>query len=80
MTKGMGQRMRMGAVVLLAAGLVGACGTSTGDRALSGGAIGAAAGLAFGADPLVAAVVGGGAAVLADPDLVDLGRPWWRRD
>jgi osmotically inducible lipoprotein OsmB len=62
-----------------------ACGYSPGDRALSGGMIGAAAGAATGAAfgaPLQGAVVGGvlGAATgaLTNPNEVQLGRPVWR--
>ncbi len=69
------------AVVLLAA-----CGDSTGDRALSGGAIGAGAGALGGAvlggDPVTGAVVGGavGAATggLTKKKDIDLGKPIWR--
>jgi osmotically inducible lipoprotein OsmB len=70
-----------------ALGLLAACGESTTDRALSGGAIGAGAGAlggaVLGADPVTGAVVGGavGAATggLTDKDDVDLGKPVWRR-
>jgi osmotically inducible lipoprotein OsmB len=62
-----------------------ACGTTPGDRAVSGGLIGAGAGAALGAaagDPAAGALVGGvaGAAVgaLSDPCDLDLGDPWWR--
>ncbi len=75
---------------LLVLGLVaalGACGYSTTDRAISGGAIGAGTGAAgaavTGYDPLAGAALGGalGAAVggLTDADDIDLGRPIWRR-
>jgi hypothetical protein len=75
----------LGAIGLVAA--LGACGYSTTDRALSGGAIGAGAGAAgaaiTGYDPLSGALLGGaaGAAVggLTDPDDIDLGDPVWRR-
>ncbi|MDE3060033.1 MAG: hypothetical protein KGJ06_03375 [Pseudomonadota bacterium] len=50
--------------VLLLAALLTACGDRPGERALSGGAIGAGVGAAGGAliggDPLTGAVVGGG--------------------
>lgn len=77
--------------IFVAAGLatsilaLGACGNTTGDRALSGGAIGAGAGLVGGAllgAPVAGAAVGavGGAAVgaLTTPDQVNMGRPAWR--
>ena len=80
----------MRGISLAALGLVaalGACGYSTTDRALSGGAIGAGVGAAGAAltdyDPLTGAALGGalGAAVggLTDPDDIDLGDPIWRR-
>jgi osmotically inducible lipoprotein OsmB len=71
----------------LTAGLLAACGTSTSDRAISGGAIGAGAGAlggaALGGSPLTGALLGGagGAAVggLTDSKDIDLGKPVWRR-
>jgi len=65
---------------------VSACGTSTTDRALSGGAIGAAAGAAgaavLGKGAAAGAVIGGavGAAAGAatDKDDIDLGDPIWK--
>ena len=63
-----------------------ACGETVGDRALSGGAIGAGAGAVGGAvmggDPVTGAIVGGavGAAAggLTKKKDVDLGKPIWR--
>jgi osmotically inducible lipoprotein OsmB len=63
-----------------------ACGESTGDRALSGGAIGAGVGAVTGAvvggSPTTGAVIGGavGAAAggLTKKKDVDLGKPVWR--
>lgn len=63
-----------------------ACGDNPGDRALSGGAIGAGAGAVGGAilggDPVTGAVVGGavGAATggLTKNKDINLGRPIWR--
>jgi hypothetical protein len=65
--------------------VVAACGSSDGDRALSGGAIGAGAGAAAGAvtggSVLGGAVLGGAAGaatgVLTDDDQIDLGDPPW---
>jgi osmotically inducible lipoprotein OsmB len=73
------------AVVGLGLALAG-CGYSTGDRAASGGLIGAGAGATVGAvtggNPLTGAVVGGaigavGGAVTR-PEDVNLGKPVWR--
>jgi osmotically inducible lipoprotein OsmB len=69
-----------------AALLVAACGNTTGDRALSGAALGAGAGLAVGAVTgatlLEGAVVGGAlgaaAGALTKSDQVNLGKPVWR--
>jgi hypothetical protein len=70
----------------LAAGALAACGTTTSDRALSGGGIGAGAGAVGGAlfgAPLTGAALGGAAGAaaggLTSPSDVDLGRPVWRR-
>jgi hypothetical protein len=68
----------------LALGLSG-CGSSTSDRALSGGGIGAAAGAAgaavTGGSTVGGAVLGGAAGAAAgaatDEDDVDLGEPLW---
>ncbi|MBX9748732.1 MAG: hypothetical protein K5Q68_03865 [Roseococcus sp.] len=72
-------------LVVLAGGLA-ACGQTTGDRALSGGGLGAAAGAGVGAltgtSVLGGAAIGGlaGAAAggLTSPNTVNLGRPAWR--
>lgn len=72
--------------VFCAALLLGACGTSKTDRALSGGAIGAGAGAAVGGltggSVLGGALIGGAggaaAGALTDKDDVNLGKPAWR--
>ena len=72
-------------VILCAALLLGACGSSKTDRGLTGGAIGAGLGAATGAvtggSALGGAVLGGAAGaatgVLTDEDDVDLGEPVW---
>lgn len=80
---------RLAVTVALVTGLslaAAACGSSTGDRALSGAGIGAASGAGLGAvtggSVLGGAVLGGaaGAAVggLTDEDDIDLGRPLWK--
>jgi uncharacterized membrane protein len=65
--------------------VLSACGTSTQDRALSGGAMGAAAGGVGGLlfdHPVAGALVGGAAGAaagaLTDEDQIDLGKPSWR--
>lgn len=74
------------ASLALAVLLIGGCGNTTGDRAISGAMIGAGAGLAVGAVTgatlLEGAVVGGAlgaaAGALTDNRQIDLGRPLWR--
>jgi len=81
----MSTKLVLGTLCLTAALGLSACGETTSDRALSGGAIGAGAGAVGGAllgHPVAGAVVGGaaGAATGAatDKDDVDLGKPVWR--
>ena len=78
--------------ITLAAGLstlvliLGACGNSTGDRALSGGGIGAGVGAIGGAllggsaveGALLGGAVGTGTGALTSRNDVDLGKPIWR--
>ncbi|WP_299626272.1 YMGG-like glycine zipper-containing protein [Pelagibius sp.] len=62
-----------------------ACGSSTGDRGLSGAGIGAGAGAVVGAvtgltvveGALIGAAAGGLTGVLTDEDDIDLGKPLW---
>jgi hypothetical protein len=70
----------------LAGVVLAGCGTNPGDRGLSGGLLGAGTGAAIGAlagNAATGALVGGlgGAAigVLTSPDVIDLGKPAWRR-
>lgn len=71
---------------LAAAGLgLSACGYSTGDRAVSGGLLGAGAGAAVGslsgnagAGALIGGAAGAAGGALTSPDSVNLGRPAWR--
>jgi osmotically inducible lipoprotein OsmB len=74
------------AVAFAATLALAACGTSTSDRALSGGAIGAGAGALGGAlvgAPLAGAALGGAAGAaggaLTSPSDIDLGKPVWKR-
>jgi len=71
--------------VATAALSLAACGTTTGDRAASGGMIGAGAGAVLGAitgNPAAGAAIGavGGTVVgaVTDPCQLDLGKPFWR--
>jgi len=64
---------------------LGACGNTTGDRALSGAGIGAGIGAVGGlllGDPVDGALIGGavgaGTGALTDRRQIDLGRPVWR--
>ena len=74
-------------VVLLAAGLILAgCGYSRGDRAASGGLLGAGVGTAAavvtGGNPLAGALIGGAVGAVGgavtDHNDINLGRPVWR--
>ena len=71
--------------IILAGLSLAACGNSTGDRAISGGGIGAGVGLVGGAllgapveGALLGGAVGAGAGALTKPDQVDLGKPVWK--
>ncbi len=80
-------RTTMSAATLMAMALgLAACGYSPGDRAASGGLLGAAAGAgivaATGGAPLVGALVGGAVGAVGgaatSPNAVNLGKPIWR--
>ncbi len=72
--------------VAFASMLLAACGSSQGDRALSGAGIGAGVGAAgsavTGGNPVTGAAIGAGvgaaAGALTDEDDVNLGKPAWR--
>src|SRR5258707_4550576 len=71
--------------VLVAALALAACGTTPGDRAASGGLLGAGAGAAIGslsgnagAGALIGGVGGAAVGALSDPCTLNLGDPWWR--
>lgn len=78
-------RASLPAVLLVFAFALTACGSTTGDRGLSGAGIGAAAGTAVGAvtglgiieGALIGAGAGGLTGALTDEDTIDLGKPWW---
>jgi osmotically inducible lipoprotein OsmB len=64
--------------------LLSACGSGTGERALSGGAIGAAGGAVVGAlagSPAMGAAIGGAAGAatgaLTNQNQINLGKPAW---
>jgi osmotically inducible lipoprotein OsmB len=71
--------------LVVAALALSACGRTTGDRALSGGGIGAGVGLLGGAlvgapveGALIGGAVGAGTGALTTHDQINLGRPAWR--
>ena len=73
------------AAAFAAASLLAACGTTPGDRALSGGLLGAGAGAAIGSTTgnagtgaVIGGVAGAAAGALTSPDQVNLGDPVWR--
>jgi osmotically inducible lipoprotein OsmB len=67
------------AVIVLAGALLCGCGTTMGDRGLSGAGIGAGIGI-IGGPPgvIVGGVVGAGVGMVSSPRRIDLGRPFWR--
>lgn len=79
--------MKIFIVPLMVVGLsLSACGTTGGDRALSGGGIGAGAGAALGAvtgmgvgtGALIGGAAGAATGALTDEDQINLGKPLWR--
>ena len=76
----------LGCLALIAGLALAGCGESKGDRAISGGAMGAGAGAALGAitggSPLTGALIGGAAGAaagaLTNKNDIDLGKPVWR--
>lgn len=79
------KRIGLAATLVISLLALTACGNSTGDRALSGGAIGAGAGALGGlmfdaplAGALIGGAVGAGAGALTTSEQIDLGRPIWR--
>ena len=74
--------MLIAAVALIA---LSACGTTQGDRAVSGGLIGAGAGAAIGslsgnagAGAVIGGVAGAAAGAVTDPCTLNLGAPVWK--
>ena len=79
------KRTILSIALLLSAASLTACGTSTSDRAISGGGIGAVvgagAGLMVGAPvegALIGGAVGAGTGALVSDSKVDLGKPIWK--
>jgi hypothetical protein len=79
------KRIGLAATLLFSLLALGACGKSMGDRAISGGAMGAGVGALGGLlfdspleGALIGGVVGAGAGALTTSDQIDLGRPIWR--
>jgi uncharacterized membrane protein len=79
------KRTRMSIAIILAALSLTSCGSTTSDRAISGGGIGAGVGALGGflvGAPLEGALIGGavgaGTGALTDKEQIDLGRPVWR--
>ena len=75
------------AAALVSAVALSACGTTTEDRAISGGLLGAGAGAAIGSlsgDAGTGALIGGAAGAatgaLTDPCTLNIGDPWWRQN
>lgn len=73
------------AAIMLSALILTACGNTAGERAVSGGAIGAGAGAAAGllmGSPGQGAIVGGAvgaaAGAMTDNDQINLGKPIWK--
>lgn len=79
------KRITLPVVLALAAVSLGACGYSQGDRALSGGLIGAGTGAAIGSlsgnagtGALIGGIGGAALGAFTNPHAVNLGRPIWR--
>ena len=75
---------KLSILMLMAAGLA-ACGQTTGDRAVSGGLLGAGAGAAIGSltgsagtGALLGGAAGAAGGALTSPGTVNLGLPAWR--
>ena len=71
--------MRALTIAILCAVLLTGCGTTKGDRGLSGAGIGAGIGI-IGGPPgmLVGGAVGAVVGMATRPDQINLGRPVWR--
>jgi len=79
------KRITFAPVLLFSLFALGACGMTTGERALSGGGIGAGVGALGGfmvGSPVEGALIGGavgaGTGALTNQSQINLGRPIWR--
>jgi osmotically inducible lipoprotein OsmB len=72
--------MKSAFALLLGAILLSGCGTTMGDRGLSGAGIGAGIGV-LGGPPgvVVGGLVGAGVGMVTSPRTIELGQPVWRR-
>jgi hypothetical protein len=71
--------MKTIAVMCLAGLLLAACGTTTGDRGLSGAGIGAGIGVIGGPPGMVlGGAIGAGVGMVTSPSKVNLGKPAWK--
>lgn len=81
----MGNRLKGTCAVCLCVTMLAGCGTTPGDRGLSGGLLGAGTGAAIGSlagsagtGALIGGLGGVAIGVLTSPAVLDLGRPAWR--
>lgn len=81
--------MRIFSIAALAAGMfaLAACGTTPGERAVSGGLLGAGAGAAIGSvtgsagkGALIGGIAGAAIGALTDPCTLNLGDPFWKQN
>ena len=71
--------MKFTTIVLLTALALAGCGTTTGDRGLSGAGIGAGIGVIGGPTGMVlGGAIGAGVGMVTKPSSVNLGRPVWK--
>ncbi len=82
----MNTRIALPVIAVAATMALSGCGTTVGDRGLSGAGIGAAGGAVLGAmvgAPLAGAAIGAGAGAVTgaatSPSAVDLGKPVWEK-
>lgn len=83
----MSKKLTLSTTALMVTLTLAACGSSQGERAVSGGAIGAGVGgvgsAVLGANPVTGALIGGavgaGTGALTKESDINLGRPAWKR-